>query len=153
MPVCSGRSRRIYSPRLGALTAAIMFSGLLLIAVAALSLSWHAGWARWISAAIGAVVMAAPFVLWTGNSTAYLSDTLVGMLIFGFAVGTKPEVGPSAMARVNGPEVPPGWSYNPSSWTQRIPIISPIPMSAHAATAGSMSPISPAALAAVRPWM
>ncbi|MFL0419421.1 vitamin K epoxide reductase family protein [Sphingomonas sp. 179-I 2A4 NHS] len=98
-------------------------SGLLLIAVAALSLSWHAGWARWISAAIGAVVMAAPFVLWTGNSTAYLSDTLVGMLIFGFAVGTKPEVGPSALARVNGPEVPPGWSYNPSSWTQRIPII------------------------------
>jgi nucleoside-diphosphate-sugar epimerase/VIT1/CCC1 family predicted Fe2+/Mn2+ transporter len=98
-------------------------SGVLLIVFAALSLSWHAPWARWISAAIGAVVMAAPFVFWTDNPTAYLSDTLVGMLIFGFAVGTKPEVGPSPLARVTGPQVPQGWTYNPSSWTQRIPII------------------------------
>jgi len=98
-------------------------SGVLLIVFASLSLSWHAPWARWISAAIGAVVMAAPFVFWTDNPTAYLSDTLVGMLIFGFAVGTKPEVGPSPLARVTGPQVPQGWTYNPSSWTQRIPII------------------------------
>jgi hypothetical protein len=98
-------------------------SGVLLIVFASLSLSWHAPWARWISAAIGAVVMAAPFVFWTDNPTAYLSDTLVGMLIFGFAVGTKPEVGPSPLARVAGPQVPQGWTYNPSSWTQRIPII------------------------------
>ncbi|AKH18722.1 NAD-dependent epimerase/dehydratase family protein [Sphingomonas sanxanigenens] len=98
-------------------------SGALLIVFASLSLSWHAPWARWISAAIGAVVMAAPFVFWTDNPTAYLSDTLVGMLIFGFAVGTKPEVGPSPLARVTGPQVPQGWTYNPSSWTQRIPII------------------------------
>ena len=98
-------------------------SGALLIVFASLSLSWHAPWARWISAAIGAIVMAAPFVFWTDNPTAYLSDTLVGMLIFGFAVGTKPEVGPSPLARVTGPQVPQGWTYNPSSWTQRIPII------------------------------
>ncbi|BAV66526.1 MULTISPECIES: NAD-dependent epimerase/dehydratase family protein [Sphingomonadaceae] len=98
-------------------------SGALLIVFASLSLSWHAPWARWISAAIGAIVMAAPFVFWTDNPTAYLSDTLVGMLIFGFAVGTKPEVGPSPLARVTGPQVPQGWTYNPSSWTQRVPII------------------------------
>jgi len=100
-----------------------IISGVLLIVFAGLSLSWHAHWARWASAAIGALVMAAPFVLWTDNATAYLSDTLVGMLIFGFAVGTKPETGPSHLARVSGPEVPPGWTFNPSSWTQRIPII------------------------------
>lgn len=100
-----------------------IISGVLLIVFAGLSLSWHAHWARWASAAIGALVMAAPFVLWTENATAYLSDTLVGMLIFGFAVGTKPETGPSHLARVAGPEVPPGWTFNPSSWTQRIPII------------------------------
>ncbi|MFZ5667846.1 MAG: NAD-dependent epimerase/dehydratase family protein [Pseudomonadota bacterium] len=100
-----------------------IISGVLLIVFAGLSLSWHAHWARWASAAIGALVMAAPFVLWTENATAYLSDTLVGMLIFGFAVGTKSETGPSHLARVAGPEVPPGWTFNPSSWTQRIPII------------------------------
>lgn len=94
-----------------------------LIVFAALALSWRAQWARWICAGIGALVMAVPFVFWTGNATAYLSDTLVGALIFGFAVCTKPEPGPSAIAALTGPEVPPGWSYNPSAWTQRAPII------------------------------
>ena len=50
-------------------------------------------------------------------------DTLVGALIFGFAVCTKPDPGPSAVAARTGPDVPPGWSYNPSEWTQRLPII------------------------------
>ncbi len=98
-------------------------AGALLILFAGFSLSWRLAWWRWASAAVGAVIMAAPFLFWTGNATAYLSDTLVGMLIFGFAVCTKPEPGPSALARMTGPQIPPGWDYNPSSWTQRIPII------------------------------
>src|SRR5215213_569212 len=70
-----------------------------------------------------ALVMAAPFLFWTASGAAYLSDTLVGMLVFGLAVGTPPEPGPSAVAALTGPEVPPGWSYNPSTWAQRVPII------------------------------
>jgi nucleoside-diphosphate-sugar epimerase len=97
--------------------------GAMLIIFASLSLSWRLGWARWVCAAIGALVMAAPFLFWTANPAAYLSDTLVGALIFGFAIGTRPEVGPSPLAATAGPEMPPGWSYNPSSWTQRLPII------------------------------
>jgi nucleoside-diphosphate-sugar epimerase len=97
--------------------------GAALLVCASLALSWRAQWARWLCAAIGALVMAVPFLFWTGNAAAYLSDTLVGALIFGFAVGTKPEAGASALARYTGPVVPPGWSYNPSDWTQRIPII------------------------------
>lgn len=31
--------------------------------------------------------------------------------------------GPSAVAALTGPVAPPGWSYNPSDWTQRLPII------------------------------
>jgi nucleoside-diphosphate-sugar epimerase len=90
---------------------------------ATLSLSWRFAWARWVTAGIGTLVMAAPFVFWTDNNAAYLSDTLVGGLIFAFAVCSRPEVGPSALAAVSGPQVPPGWSYNPSTWTQRIPVI------------------------------
>lgn len=90
---------------------------------ASLSLSWRMRWARWITAGIGALVIAAPFVLWTGNAAAFLSDTLVGGLIVAFAICTRPEVGPSPLAATSGPQVPPGWSYNPSSWTQRLPII------------------------------
>ncbi len=97
--------------------------GVALLVCAALALSWRAQWARWLCAGIGTLVMAVPFLFWTGNAAAYLSDTLVGMLIFGFAVCTKPAPGPSAIAALTGPTIPPGWSYNPSAWTQRVPII------------------------------
>ena len=97
--------------------------GLALLVFSIASLSWQATWARWASAGVGTVVMAVPFVLNTANAAAYLSDTLVGALIFGFAVCLKPEPGASALASFNGPEIPPGWSYNPSAWTQRLPII------------------------------
>jgi nucleoside-diphosphate-sugar epimerase len=97
--------------------------GVALIICAAVALSWRAQWARWACAAIGALVMAVPFLFATANGSAYLSDTLVGAMIFGFAVCTKPDPGPSALAVLTGPDTPPGWSYNPSTWTQRLPII------------------------------
>lgn len=97
--------------------------GAALIVFAAVALSPRAQWARWFCAAIGALVMAAPFLFSTGNAAAYLSDTLIGALIFGLAVGAKPEPGPSAIAALTGPSAPPGWTYNPSAWTQRMPII------------------------------
>lgn len=100
-----------------------MALGVALIICATLALSWRAQWARWLCAGVGALVMAVPFLFSTVNATAYLSDTLVGALIFGFAVCTKPEPGPSAVAALTGPDVPAGWSYNPSAWTQRLPII------------------------------
>ena len=97
--------------------------GAMLMLFAALALSWRAPWARCVCAGIGTLVMGVPFLFSTANAAAYLSDTLVGALIFGFAVCTKPEPGVSAIAARAGPSVPPGWSYNPSSWTQRLPII------------------------------
>jgi nucleoside-diphosphate-sugar epimerase len=100
-----------------------MLLGAALVICATLSLSWRAQWARWACAGIGALVAAVPFLFSTANAAAYLSDTLVGALIFGFAVCTKPDPGPSALARLTGPDAPPGWSYNPSEWTQRLPII------------------------------
>lgn len=94
-----------------------------LMAFAALSLSWRMTWARWASAAVAAAIMAVPFLFWTTNPAAFISDTLVGAFAFGLAVGTRPEPGPSVIAAMSGPDIPPGWSYNPSSWTQRLPII------------------------------
>ena len=97
--------------------------GILLMVFATAALSERGTTARWICAGIGTLVMAIPFLFHTGNAAAYLSDTLVGALIFGFAVCTKPEPGTSALAALHGPDIPPGWSYNPSAWTQRLPII------------------------------
>ena len=97
--------------------------GALLMLLAALALSWRAQWARWACAGVGTIVMGLPFLFSTANAAAYLSDTLVGALIFGFAVCVKPDPGPSALAACTGPAIPPGWSYNPSEWPQRLPII------------------------------
>ena len=105
------------------LRAGEMAMGLLLMVAAGLALSWRAVWARWLCAGIGTGVMALPFLWSTNNGAAYLSDTLVGALIFGLAVCSKPEPGSSAIAAMTGPTVPPGWSHNPSDWAQRLPII------------------------------
>ncbi|HEX2841401.1 NAD-dependent epimerase/dehydratase family protein [Hyphomicrobium sp.] len=94
-----------------------------LIVFASLAISVCNPWARWVCAGIGTLVMAAPFLFWTVNAAAYISDTLVGALIVGFAVCLKPEPGTSAAAALSGPAVPPGWTYNPSAWVQRLPII------------------------------
>ena len=97
--------------------------GVALLVTATLSLSWRLGFARWLSAGIGMIVMALPMLFVTPNAAAYLADTLVGALIFGFAIAAPPEIGPSILARRRAPEVPSGWSFNPSAWTQRLPII------------------------------
>ncbi len=106
-----------------ALRTAEVALGVAVMAFAALALSWRLQWSRWVCAGLGALVMAAPFLFTTANAAAYLSDTLVGGLIFGLAVGTKPDVGPSPLAALKGPEIPVGWSYNPSTWMQRLPIV------------------------------
>ncbi len=105
------------------LRASEMSMGLMLMVAASLALSWRAVWARWLCAVIGTAVMAMPFLWSTANAAAYLSDTLVGALVFGLAVCSKPEPGSSAIAAMTGPTIPPGWSYNPSDWAQRLPII------------------------------
>jgi nucleoside-diphosphate-sugar epimerase len=98
-------------------------SGAALIMAATIALSWQATWARYASAGIGLWLLFAPLIFWTSNGAAYLNDTLVGALVIGFALALPPEPGVSPIAATTGPTVPPGWSYNPSAWSQRLPII------------------------------
>jgi len=97
-------------------------SGSALVVLATIALSWRATWARWACTAIGFWLLFAPLVFWTPNAAVYLNDTLVGTLIIAFAVALPPEPGVSPLAATTGPDVPPGWGYNPSAWTQRLPM-------------------------------
>jgi nucleoside-diphosphate-sugar epimerase/uncharacterized membrane protein len=106
-----------------ALVASDMLAGAALVVLASLALSWRLAWARWACAAVGMWVMFAPLAFWAPTAAGYLNDTLVGMLIVGFAVLAPPEPGVSPVAAMSGPVTPTGWSFNPSSWTQRLPII------------------------------
>jgi nucleoside-diphosphate-sugar epimerase len=105
------------------IAASDVMAGAALVVVAALALSWRATWSRWAAAGIGFWLLFAPLIFWTESAAAYLNDTLVGALVIGLAVCTRPEPGPSPISAMTGPATPPGWSYNPSEWTQRLPII------------------------------
>jgi nucleoside-diphosphate-sugar epimerase len=100
-----------------------LVAGVALMIFAGLALSWRLAWARWVCAAIGTWVMAAPILFWAPTAEGYLNDTLIGALAVAFAVLMPPEPGVSPVAAVTGPTVPPGWTYNPSAWTQRVLII------------------------------
>lgn len=77
-------------------------------------------WAPWFLALIGIWLQFAPLVFWAKNPAAYANDTVVGALLIALSIlipgmpGRSPDSGPS---------VPPGWTYNPSSWPQRLPVV------------------------------
>lgn len=100
-----------------------VISGLVLLVVSFISLSWRFHFARWICGAIGLWVLGAPLIFWAPTAAAYLNDTVVGMLVMGLAIATRPMPGISPIAAQTGPTIPPGWSYSPSGWLQRLPII------------------------------
>ena len=94
-------------------------SGIAAIAIALVAAALPRRWA-WIAfgnAFVGLWVMFAPLVFWSPSPAVFLNDTLVGALLIVFAV-----IEPMGMP-MGGPEIPPGWTYNPSSWAQRTPII------------------------------
>ncbi len=106
-----------------AMTVSDLAAGAAVMLLATLSLSWRFGWARLATAAVGLWLMLAPLVFWAPEPAAYLNGTLVGALVFCFAIIVAPTPGIAPMAKLTGPNVPPGWDYSPSDWTQRLPII------------------------------
>jgi nucleoside-diphosphate-sugar epimerase len=114
-------------PRLGyesqAMAISDVVSGVAIIVLASLSLSWRLPLARWATAAVGLWVMTAPLVFWTPSAAVYLNGSVVGFLVVALSVVLRPAPGLSPLAVMTGPTVPPGWQYSPSSWLQRLPII------------------------------
>jgi uncharacterized membrane protein len=97
-------------------------SGVLVIILSILSLShrpWLKLWAPWTNSLVGLWLLFAPLIFWSPTSAVYANDTLVGALVIVFAI----LVAMPGMHMLPGPNVPRGWSYNPSSWPQRGPII------------------------------
>ncbi|WP_028716782.1 NAD-dependent epimerase/dehydratase family protein [Paracoccus sp. J39] len=100
-----------------------ILSGLLIAVLALAGMARRRRWMQWATAAVGLWVMFAPLVFWTTSAAAYGLDTLVGMLVVAFAVMIPPTPGISRRALAADDDRPLGWSYSPSSFTQRIPIV------------------------------
>lgn len=108
----------------GWMTAVSVLGGAAVMVLGFLALSWRTGsLARWGMAAVGAGLMASPVIFWAETTGAYINNFLIGSLIAGFAVSLKPIPGVSVAASETGPDIPPGWGFNPSSWVQRAPVI------------------------------
>ena len=77
-------------------------------------------WPRWWQATVGLWLTLAPIVFWAPSAAVYNNDSLIGTLMFVFAAAL-PHWWIDRPSR--SPSTPPGWSYNPSSWAQRLPIV------------------------------
>ena len=108
------------APALGMTVPALLWSdlasGAAIILFSALAMR-HA-WAAWTVCAVGLWVMSAPLLFWASNAAVYNNDLLTGALVVTFAV-IVPQLGRDGP----GSGAPPGWSYNPSGWVQRLGIV------------------------------
>src|SRR5262249_53777991 len=98
-------------------------SGILLMLFGALALSPRFAWAQWATTVVGLWLLFAPLFFWSPGAAAYMNATVIGALaiVFSILVPMMPGMGHAGM--MDESTVPPGWTYSPSSWLQRLPII------------------------------
>lgn len=119
------QERGLWEPALrNALTGwSDIVSGLLLMLFGTLSLSPRFSGAQWGTTLVGLWLLFAPLFFWTPSAAAFVNDTLVGALAITFSVLVPMMPGMSHEGMMDESTVPPGWTYSPSSWLQRLPII------------------------------
>lgn len=97
-------------------------SGILLMIFGFCSLKSNRPVSLWLACFVGIWLSAAPLIFWAPIPLVYLNDTFVGMVVIALTV-IVPGMPNMALMMKMGPEQPPGWSYNPSSWPQRSILI------------------------------
>jgi hypothetical protein len=80
---------------------------------------------RWGVALVGTWLQFAPLIFWAPTAAGYLTDTLIGAvaITLSILVPMMPGMAHHMAMQQPGPEIPPGWTYNPSTWHQRAPMI------------------------------
>ncbi len=80
---------------------------------------------RWGAAFVGTWLQFAPLVFWAKLPVEFVNDTLIGALAITLSVlvPMMPGMAHHMEMMKPGPVIPPGWTYNPSSWHQRAPMI------------------------------
>lgn len=105
------------------LAASEMLSGLAVILLSILAIRRPGSLLPWLTSLVGLWIVFAPLVFWTTSAAAYNIDTLIGALVIAFAVMVPPTPGVSRAALASPGDLPLGWSYSPSIFTQRLPIV------------------------------
>ena len=100
-----------------------VFVGLAITALAFISMKPGNGWAQWANAALGVWLLAAPLVFWTPDPAVYANDTLIGALVIALTILIPMMPGMAREGMMDDGDIPPGWTYCPSTYVQRLPII------------------------------
>lgn len=108
--------------RNAALGRSDVITGLLIMLFGALALRRRSNWAQWANVVAGLWLLFAPLVFWAPSAAAYNNDLILGMLVITFAVLIPMMPGMSTEGMMDSTSVPPGWTYCPSTWAQRLPI-------------------------------
>lgn len=74
--------------------------------------------ARWGTAMVGLWLLFAPLIFWSPTPAAYLVDTLVASMLIVTSILIPGTPGFGGIS-ITGPDQPPNWTYNPSSWIRR----------------------------------
>lgn len=101
-----------------ALTKSDIISGVIVIVIETLSFVPRFALLRWGTTVVAFWLLLAPLIFWSPTPTTYLVDTLIACLFIAFAV-LIPGLPGRAGLHLPGPDKPPDWSYNPSSWIRR----------------------------------
>ncbi|SER87881.1 vitamin K epoxide reductase family protein [Natrinema salaciae] len=99
------------------MTWSTVLTGLVLIALAGLTIVRESGYANYANGFVGLWLVFSPIAFWAPTAAAYANNSLVGIMVITFTVLIV------MRSEMDGPAVPPGWSYNPSTGAQRAPLI------------------------------
>jgi hypothetical protein len=99
-----------------------ILSGTLLIILSYFALKPYKLWAQWAIIFLGSWLFIGPLIFSATEGAGFLINYLVGTLVvaFGLLIPKQPGI---KLFEQPGPNIPPGWSYNPSAWNQRIPVV------------------------------
>lgn len=102
------------------MTISDMISGTLLLFLGSYAVFCSNRWVLWAICLVGVWLQFAPLLFWAPASGSYINDVLVGVIVIALSIllPANPEE-----EKLTGSPVPPGWSYNPSAWFQRLPIV------------------------------
>jgi uncharacterized membrane protein len=96
--------------------------GIALIVLGWRSLTPNRPISQWLACGVGAWLNLAPVLFWAPRAVIYLNETFVGVLAIALTI-LIPGMPNMPRFMKMGPNKPPGWTFNPSSWPQRAIMI------------------------------
>ncbi|MDP3674702.1 MAG: NAD-dependent epimerase/dehydratase family protein [Novosphingobium sp.] len=110
--------------RASALSISDFVSGLAIALFGALSLVPRTKtWAQWAVAFVGIWLLFAPLIFWSPSAAQYNNNLLIGSAVIALSVLVPMMPGMSMAGMMDLKNIPPGWTYSPSTDAQRLPIV------------------------------